>query len=157
MLPRIMQSWWAPRRVVRGLAGMPESAKLMMLMIALVIHLIAQAPGNARAAQLDPSVPLDARMGGSLLAVMFLMPLVAYAVAAIVALLSRLTPWRLSQEDSRLTLFWALMAVTPAVLLSGLVKGFIGSGVEYMATQVLSGAGFIWIWGAGISALARRK
>lgn len=136
---------------------MPESAKLMTLMIAMVIYLIAQAPGNARAAQLDPSVPLDARMGGSLLAVMFLMPLVAYAVAAIVAVLSRLTPWRLTQENSRLALFWALMAVTPAVLLSGLVKGFIGPGLEYTATQVLSGAGFIWIWGAGISALARRK
>lgn len=136
---------------------MPESGKLMVLMIAMLIFLIAQAPGNARAAQLDPTMPFDARMGGSLLAVMFLMPLIAYAVATLLAFLSVLTPWRLSHEDSRLALFWALMAVTPAVLLSGLVAGLIGPGLELTVTQVISGVGFIWIWGAGISVLARRK
>ena len=25
ILPRILQSWWAPRRVVRGLSDMPEA------------------------------------------------------------------------------------------------------------------------------------
>ena len=108
ILPRILQSWWAPRRVVRGLSDMPERVKLIVLMAAMLIFLIAQAPAHARAAQLDPSVPLEARIGGSLLAVMFLMPLLAYAVAALVSLLSRFFPRRLTPEDSRLALFWAL-------------------------------------------------
>lgn len=156
MLPRILQSWWAPRRVVRGLSAMPERVKLVVLMAAMLILLIAQTPMHARQAALDPSVPFEARMGGSLLAVMFLMPLIAYAVAGLVSLLSRATPWRLTQEDSRLALFWAFLAAAPAVLLSGLVAGLIGPGSALTLTRALSGIGFLMIWGAGISALARR-
>lgn len=155
LLPRVLQSWWAPRRVVRGLADMPDRAMLVVLMAAMLIFLLAQAPGHARAAQLDPSVPLDARMGGALMAVMFLMPLLAYAVAALVSALLRLTPWRLDPRHSRLALFWALLAVAPAMLLAGLVAGLIGPGPALMLTQAVAGIGFLVIWAAGIMALAR--
>ncbi|MDN5567540.1 MAG: hypothetical protein L0G27_02105 [Paracoccus sp. (in: a-proteobacteria)] len=64
MVLRVIESWWAPRRVVRRLAGMPDRVMLVVLMLAMLISLIAQAPGNARAAQLDPSIPLDARRAG---------------------------------------------------------------------------------------------
>lgn len=156
MLPRILQSWWAPRRVVRGLARMPERVKLVVLMAAMLIFLVAQAPMRAREAQLDPSMPFEARMGGALLAVMFLMPLIAYTVAGLVSLLSRATPWRLDQGGSRLALFWALLAVAPAELLSGLVAGLIGPGLPLSLTRVLTGIGFVMIWGAGIRVLVRR-
>ncbi|MCS5602094.1 MAG: hypothetical protein NZ734_07805 [Paracoccus sp.] len=156
ILPRILQSWWAPRRVVRGLSDMPERVKLIVLMAAMLIFLIAQAPAHARAAQLDPSVPLEARIGGSLLAVMFLMPLLAYAVAALVSLLSRFFPRRLTPEDSRLALFWALLAGAPAMLLAGLVVGLIGPGPALIVTNGLTGIGFLVIWGAGMVALARK-
>ncbi|MDP0927193.1 hypothetical protein Q0601_08435 [Paracoccus onubensis] len=156
MLPRILQSWWSPRLVVRGLADMPERVKLVVLMLAMLIFLVAQAPMHARAAELDPSVPFEARMGGSLLAVMFLMPLIAYAIAGFVSLLSRVTPWPLDQGRSRLALFWALLAAAPAVLLAGLVAGLIGQGPALTMTRAFSGIGFLMIWGAGISALARQ-
>lgn len=157
VLPRVMQSWWAPRRVVRGLRAMPERVKLVVLMAAMLIFLVAQAPVHARAAFLDPAIPLGARMGGSLLAVMFLMPVLVYGLATAVGALSRLTPWRLSQEDSRLALFWALLAVSPAMLLAGLVGGMIGPGPALMLSQALAGIGFLVIWGAGIWALAERR
>lgn len=153
----MLQSWWAPRRVVRGLSSMPERAKLVVLMAAMLVFLIAQAPAHARLAQLDPSVPFQARMGGALLAVMFMMPLVAYALASLVPLLLRLTPWRLTPEDSRLALFWALLAVAPAMLLAGLVAGLVGQGPALMLVQSLCGLGFLMIWGAGMAALARRR
>lgn len=148
-----MQSWWAPRRVVRGLAGVPEGAKLAFLMVAMLIFLAAQAPLRAREAELDPSVPFDARMGASLIAVMFIMPLVAYGLAALV---SALSGKRLSGGDSRLALFWALLAVAPAMLLNGLVEGLIGPGPAQTLTRIVVGIGFVVIWGAGILALARR-
>ena len=45
-------------------------------------------------------------------------------MAELVAFASRLTPWRVSSADSRLALFWAfLLAVAPAMLLSGLTLG----------------------------------
>lgn len=157
ILPRVVQSWWAPRRVVRGLRDMPERVKLVVLMLAMLIFLIAQMPGHARAAYVDPSIPLGARMGGSLLAVMFLMPVLVYGLAGLVATLSRLTPWRLSHEDSRLALFWALLAVSPAMLLSGVVDGLIGPGLELTLTQALAGIGFLVIWGAGIFTLAAER
>lgn len=155
ILPRVLQSWWAPRRVVRGLADMPDRALVAVLMAAMLIFLIAQTPGHARAAQLDPSVPLDARLGGALMAVMFLMPLLAYGVAALVSGLSRLTGRRLDPRHSRLALFWALLAVSPAMLLAGLVAGLIGPGPALAICQAVAGIGFLVIWGAGISALAR--
>ena len=157
MVHRLLESWWAPRRVVRGLAGMPDRVLIAVLMLAMLIFLIAQAPMNARAAQIDPSIPLDARMAGSLMAVIFIMPLLAYGVAALVALVSRATPRRLAPRDSRLALFWALLAVAPAMLLSGLVAGMIGPGPALTLTRAVAGLGFLFIWGAGIAALARRN
>ncbi|AUH66473.1 hypothetical protein [Paracoccus zhejiangensis] len=154
ILPRVLQSWWAPRRVVRGMADMPDRAQLVVLMAAMLIFLLAQAPGHARAAALDPSVPLEARMGGALMAVMFLMPLIAYGVAALVGGMMRLTRWRIAPSHSRLALFWALLAVAPAMLLAGLVGGMIGSGPALSLVQTVAGIGFLMIWGAGIAALA---
>ncbi len=156
MVPRVLQSWVAPRRVVRGLSDMPERVKLAVLMAAMLVFLIAQAPANARLAQLDPSVPFQARMGGALLAVMFMMPVLAYALAGLAAALSRLTPWRLTPDDSRLALFWALLAVAPAMLLAGLAEGLVGQGPALALLRVVCGIGFLAIWGAGIAALARK-
>ena len=154
IVPRIAQSWWAPGRVVASLRGTPERVLIVILMAAMLIFWVAQAPGHARAAHLDPSVPLDARLGGALLAVVFMMPLVAYVVAELVAFASRLTPWRVSSADSRLALFWALLAVAPAMLLSGLTLGMAGPGGALSLTRAVAGIGFLVIWGAGLRALA---
>ena len=154
IVPRIAQSWWAPGRVVASLRGTPERVLIVILMAAMLIFWVAQAPGHARAAHLDPSVPLDARLGGALLAVVFMMPLVAYVVAELVAFASRLTPWRVSSADSRLALFWALLAVAPAMLLSGLTLGLAGPGAALSLTRAVAGTGFLVIWGAGLRALA---
>ena len=110
----------------------------------------------SRAAALDPSVPMAGRMAGALTAVLLMMPLLAYAFASLVALASRLTPWRLEAEDSRLALFWALLAISPAMLLAGLVEGLIGPGPALTITRLIAGIGFLFIWGSGIRALARR-
>lgn len=136
---------------------MTEGTRLAVLMAAMLVFLIAQAPANARLAQLDPSVPFQARMGGALLAVLFMMPILAYALAALIAGLSRLTPWWLAPEDSRLALFWALLAVAPAMLLAGLVEGLVGQGPALTLVRAICGMGFLTIWGAGMSALARRR
>ena len=156
IVPRIAQSWWAPGRVVTSLRGTPERVLIVILMAAMLIFLIAQAPGHARAAALDPAVPMAGRMAGALTAVLLMMPLVAYVVASLVALASRLTRWRLAAEDSRLALFWALLAISPAMLLAGLVEGLIGPGPALTITRLIAGIGFLFIWGGGIRALARR-
>lgn len=154
--PRILASWSRPGRVIRGLAPMTEGALLAVLMGAMLVFLIAQMPGHARAAALDPAVPFAGRMAGALMAVLFLMPLLAYAAASLAGLVVRLTGWRIAPADSRLALFWALLAIAPAMLLSGLVEGLIGPGMALGAMRLLTGGGFVFIWGAGLRALAVR-
>lgn len=157
IVPRIFESWIAPRRVVRGLRGMPDAALTVVLLAAMLVFLLAQAPMHAREATLDTSVSLGARLSGAALAVMFLMPLVAYAVAQLTALASRLTPWRISSEDSRLALFWALLASSPAMLLAGLTAGLVGPSAALTLTRAIAGTGFLVIWAAGIAALSVRR
>lgn len=156
IVPLIVQSWRAPARVFAGLRGMPDRALIMVLMVAMLIFLIAQAPGHARAAELDPSVPLSARMAGALFAVMFVMPLVFYLLASVISAASRLFPRRISAENSRLALFWSLLAVSPAMLLAGMVAGLVGPGVGLILCQALAGLGFLYIWGAGLRTLSEK-
>ena len=136
---------------------MPDRVMLVVLMVAMLIFLVAQGPLNVRLAELDPSIPFDARMGGSMLAVLFMMPLLAYGLASLIAVVSRATPWRLEPRESRLALFWALLAVAPAMLLAGLVAGLVGQGPGLTLAQAACGIGFLVIWGAGISTLSRRR
>lgn len=136
---------------------MPDSALLAVLMAAMLVLWIAQLPAHSRAAQLDPSIPLEARLGGAFLAVMFLMPVLCYLVASVVSILSKLTALRVSPLASRLALFWALLAVAPAMLFLGLVAGMIGQGAALEICQVLTGVAFLAIWGSGLRALSEKK
>lgn len=156
MVPRILASWWRPRAVYAGLRGMPDRVLIAVLMAAMLIFLIAQAPGHARAAQLDPAIPFEARMGGAILGVIFMLPLLAYALAALVSALSHVIKRPVVGVESRLALFWALLAVAPMMLLAGLVEGLIGPGPALMLTRALTGIGFVMIWGAGLRVLAGR-
>ena len=155
MLRRVLASWWAPRRVVRGLADIPEATLLVVVMLAGLMQLVAQAPCHARAAQIDPSVPLDARMGGALMGSLFMLPLLAYGVAALSRLVLWPTRWTIAPRHARLALFWALLAAAPASLLAGLTAGFVGPGPALVLTRAVAGVGFLLIWGAGFTALTR--
>lgn len=156
ILPRILRSWVAPGRVVTGLArqGVSEAGLIAILIGALSIFLLAQLPGHARAATIRPDIPFEARLGGALLAVMFLMPLLAYAFAGLVAFAMRLLGRPISGQSSRLALFWALLAVSPAMLLAGLVTGLVGPSAGLTAVNALAGIGFLAIWLAGLRALS---
>ena len=54
-----------------GMAGLSEPALLALLLGTMAVYFVAQWPAHARAAALDPSVPLQARLGGALLATLF--------------------------------------------------------------------------------------
>lgn len=154
VLPLMLRSWWAPRRVYRDLRGMPDRALIVVLMIAMLINLLAQAPLNARLAHFDPEIPFVARMGGSILAVMFMFPLLAYGMAVMSIWANRGWRRRLRGPESRLALFWALLAVAPGMLLAGLVAGMIGSGPALGLVRLVTGVGFMFIWISGMIELA---
>jgi len=95
---------------------------------------------------LNPTTPLDARLGGALLACVFLLPLLAYAIAAASHVIARLFGGRGSGLGARLALFWALLAIAPAMLLQGLVAGFVGPGAALNLVYILVALGFLRLW-----------
>ena len=144
----MLRAWARPRAVIRGKLGQGprEDRALAVLMAACALLFVAQWPVHARAAFYDPAMPLEARLGGALLASLFLLPLLAYAVAGLSHLMAKVFGGRGQGFGARLALFWALLAVTPVVLLQGLVAGMVGPSPGLIAVQLLAGGGFLWIW-----------
>lgn len=151
---RMARMWVAPRKVAAAVLNAPltEPGALAMLLGGCALFFVAQWPVHARAAQLDPSVPLDARLGGALMATMFILPLVAYALAGLSQLVLHLTGQRPQGLRLRMALFWAILAIAPAMLLSGLVEGLVGPGAGLTLVRGITGAGFVVFWMAGLAA-----
>lgn len=150
----ILRSWRAPRQVVAGLlaSGPREDRALAHLMIGCALVFVAQWPALARAAAADPSVPLAARLGGALMATMFLLPLILYALAAASHILMRALGRPTGWAGARVALFWALLASGPLILVNGLVRGLPGTGGAAGAFGWAVLAAFLWLWGGGLAA-----
>lgn len=143
----IVGLWRAPReRFRRRLAeGAREDRALAVLMGACLLSFLAQWPALARAAHLDPSVPLQARVGGALMGAVFLLPLLAYAVAALSQAVARALGGRGTGFGARLALFWAWLASAPGILFYGLAAGMApGPATTILGVAVF--AGFVWLW-----------
>lgn len=129
----------------RLLAGGPrEDRALVILMGASAMFFIARAPAMVRDAAADPSVPLEARLGISLFALLFIVPLLAYGLAGLLHLVfgRRRRPgqaWR-----ARTVLFWSLLAISPAMLIQGLIDGFGLSPLLSLCTGLVVFALFLW-------------
>ncbi|OWU70614.1 YIP1 family protein [Phaeobacter sp. 22II1-1F12B] len=148
----ITATYRGPGRVVERLLaqGRQETRALTFVMLACVLIFVAQAPYQAREAHLNPDGPLAVRLYWSAFFWVFIMPLVLYAFALVVWLVSKLARRRLSAFDVRLTLFWALLAVTPVTLLLGLIAGFVGPGPGLQLVSVLWLGVFGWFWISGL-------
>lgn len=148
----ILATWRRPRRVMRRLlaGGAREDRALAILMGACAVIFVAQWPRLARDAHLDPSVPLDARLAGALLATVFILPLLAYGLAALSHVLARALGGRGTFAGARVALFWSLLATAPLMLFQGLVAGFLGPGPGLTLLGLVVLAAFLAIWGASL-------
>lgn len=147
----ILATYRAPGRVMRDvLAGERHEARaLAYLLAALAVIHVAQWPAMSRAAFLQPDVPLSQRMFAAFLAVLAAMP-AFYGLAALSHLLLRAFGGRGSFFDARIALFWALLAITPLMLLQGLVAAFLGPGPALTLTGLAVFAAFLWFWVTGL-------
>lgn len=157
LVPRILQTWRSPGAAVRGMAGLSEPGLLALLLGTMAVYFVAQWPAHARAAALDPSVPLQARLGGALLATLFLMPLIVMLVALLAQLFLRLFGRHIDGRLSRLALVWALAAASPVMLLQGLAQGFVGPGPAVTTVNLLAGGAFLVFWITGLRALIHER
>lgn len=145
---RILTSWRSPRKVMRAMLaeGKRDDRALVILMAACLLIFVAQWPGLSRAAHMDPDIPLEGRMSGVLMGTVFLVPLFAYAFAAISHLICKPFGGKGSFYSSRLALFWALLVVAPLMLLQGLVQGFIGEGPAAKLMSFVVMVAFLYQW-----------
>jgi hypothetical protein len=144
----IVQSWRNPRAVMRRhlARGRSEPWLFSLLVAFLVIVFVAQWPGAARASFFQPEVPVIQRLFATGLALLATIPF-WYLLAAVSRLLSGLFGGTGDYYGARLALFWALLAVSPGMLLQGMVAGFIGPspGLSILGVLVLGVFLLFWI------------
>ncbi len=147
VVPDIVQSWRNPRGLILGLLpGASEPGALARLMGACGLIFVSEWPLLARQAHLDPTVPLNARIGGGIMGVLFILPLVMYLLAGLSHLIARAGGGRGTGLGARLALFQALLSAAPLFLLNGLVRGLAEPGPGTLAIGLVSLVGFLWIW-----------
>ena len=136
----IVATYRGPRRVMRRLLAMGprEDRALAILMAGCVVVFISQWPKLSREAHLTGQ-ELNPLLGGSLMAWVFIAPLMLYALALLSHFILRAMGGRGSAFDARLALFWSFLAASPLMLLNGLVAGLVGPG------PALQAVGFVWL------------
>jgi hypothetical protein len=151
-------AWRAPGRLIRAklAGGVREDRALALAMAVGLMVFVAQWPRLAREAHLDPLVPFDARMGGALLGAVFILPLILYLVAALSHLVARALGGGGSWFGARLTLFWAMLASTPAMLLHGLASALTGPGAVADMIGAIVACGFLYLWLSMLIGAGRR-
>ncbi|MEM8653862.1 MAG: YIP1 family protein [Pseudomonadota bacterium] len=154
----ITATYRGPGRVMRRLLDMGprEDRALAYLMASCALMFVAQLPRLAREAHLTGQ-ELNMLMGASLMALIFVAPLLFYGIAFLARLVGRILGGRGTAYGARLALFWALLASSPLILLHGLVSGFIGPGLEKQGVGLIWFAVFLWFWIGGSIAQERRE
>ena len=155
----IFETWRRPVQVIqRKLPAASEASLLAVLLGACGLMFVAQWPRLSREAFLAQEaarangtpladVPtMQALLGINLFVMMFVVPLLFYALAMLSHLLARLFGLKMSPIGARLALFWALLVTTPFMLFQGLVSGFIGAGAALNAVGIITALAFCYIW-----------
>lgn len=152
----IAATYRGPGKVVRRLvnAGQREDRALAILMGACAILFIARWPALARQAHLE-GLELNMLLGGTLMATVFLAPLLFYALAFVAHLIARAIGGQGPSFNARIALFWSLLASSPLILLNGLVAGYIGAGIQLTIVGLIWFCIFMWFWIAGMLTVYR--
>lgn len=152
----IVATYRGPAKVVRRLLGqgLREDRALVYLMLGCLMVFVAQAPRLARQAHLTGE-ELPMLLGATLLAWLFIAPLIFYVLATVAHLVARALGGKQSPFGARIALFWALLASSPLILLWGLTAGFVGPGIEMTAVGIVWLCIFMWFWIGGLIGAAR--
>ena len=144
----IVEAHLRPRRVMARLLrmGQREDRVLAMLMGGCIILFVSQWPYRARQAHFTGETLTD-YIQHDAVGLIFVLPLLAYGVAALLRLISRIFGAKADYYSARLAIFWALLASSPALVLTGMVKGFIGLGAANSIVGALWLLVFLWVLG----------
>lgn len=143
----ILGSYRRPREVFRRRAGgeTREDRAIAVLMAACGLVFVSQWPQASRKS-FETGEDVQMLIGAALMAWVFIMPLVLYAIGTITHLVARPFGGRGNGYRARFALFWALLCASPLWLLNGLVSGFMGPGPALTVTGIVSLAAFLALW-----------
>lgn len=143
----IVATWRSPRATIRRhrARGTSEPFVFTLLLVFLVLTFVGQWPQAAREAYLAQEPSAIPRVLPRAMAILATIPL-WYGLAAISRLIARAMGGRGSGYAARLALFWALAAISPLMLLQGLVAGMIGAGPALWLVSSGVGLSFLWLW-----------
>lgn len=143
----IVRSWRSPRAVMRShlARGRSEPWAFSLLVAFMLVAFVAQWPGASREAFFNPEKPLAAQMFAIGMGMLAFVP-VWYLLAAIGHWAAKLLGGQGDHYGARLALFWALVTVSPLMLLLGLVKGMIGAGPALVSVTIVTGLAFAAFW-----------
>ncbi|MFN3955884.1 MAG: YIP1 family protein [Pararhodobacter sp.] len=142
----ILRSYRSPRAVLRALLARDrrEARALFYLLLACALVFVAQWPRLAREAHLSDAIPLQGLMAGALFGWLFIAPLFLYGIGSLLGLVLRLAQPGVDGFAVRLALFWALLVVSPLVLLQGALAALAGPG----ALALITGVAVLGVFGA---------
>lgn len=145
----IVRTYRGPRAVIRDLLslGHHEGRALTYLMVACFVVFIGQWPRLQREAMTNPDAPpLEGQLMATFFAWVLFAPLIFYGIAALSHLVAKIFGGKGTWFGARLALFWTMLAVSPLMLLNGLVTGFFPQGAERAITGGLLTLAFFAIW-----------
>ena len=138
-----------PRQIVRKrlLETSGEGHALMYLVAACLLFYMAQLPEMVRQDLLSTSsAPLNAVAAARFLGGAILAPLFFYILAAFIGLIFRLFGVSLPWFHTRIALFWPLLAIAPASLIVGILRGLVPSATILWFASVFVAVGFVIFW-----------
>ena len=143
----IIASWRSPgKTTLRHLSrGHSEAFAFALLVVFLIMAFIARWPSAARVSALQPNVPVFPQLMAAGLATLATIP-VWYGLAALSRLAARAMGGHGSWYGARIALFWSLAAISPLVLLTGLVAGMIGPGAQLSLVGSITFVAFFIHW-----------
>jgi len=153
----IARAYRAPVAVFRRRLGdvAREDRALITLMLACGLIFVSRWPGLQRQA-IETGEDFQMLAGATLFAWLFVMPLVAYALATLTHLVARVLGGRGTGFGARLALFWALLVASPLWLLWGLTQGFLGRGPQEALVGAVALAAFLVHWSLNLWTAERR-
>lgn len=120
---------------------------LIYLITGCFVIFVSQLPSAlAGGPQWPPEAPAEARVINTFFGWLFIAPLLFYGVAGVAHLVARAIGGRGSFLGSRAALFWTVLAVSPLMLLRGMVQQLIGPGAQLLSVEWLVALAFCVLW-----------